>query len=148
MRAVRYRSPAPSLVLVLTLLFLTMGCATVQDARMAKGSGLWKVYPLPYETVWRAVAGSMEGLGLVVVLQSSADGVVLAEHGMSAFSWGERIAVFVEDVGGRIRTRVEVVSKRALATNITAKDWEAPILEAIDSQLREQSARNGWAANP
>jgi hypothetical protein len=142
----RYRSPAPALALA--LLFLTIGCATVQDARMAKGSGLWKVYPLPYETVWRAVAASMEGLGLVIVLQSTSDGVVLAEHGMSAFSWGERIAVFVDDVGGQIRTRVEVVSKRALATNVTAKDWEAPILEAIDSRLREQSARNGWAANP
>jgi hypothetical protein len=37
---------------------------------------------------------------------------------------------FVEDAGGKARTRVEVLDKRALAANITAKDWETRIFEA------------------
>jgi hypothetical protein len=53
----------------------------------------------------------------------------------SAFSWGENVAIFVEPIDGKIQTRVEVVNKRALATNITAADWGTRILQSLDKRL-------------
>ena len=44
--------------------------------------------------------------------------------------------VSVEDVGGTVRTRVAVVNNRALATNITAKDGESRVFEALDQRLK------------
>jgi hypothetical protein len=43
--------------------------------------------------------------------------------------------VFLVEVSSS-RTEVEVVSKRALATNVTAQNWESPILDRIEDILR------------
>jgi predicted thioesterase len=59
----------------------------------------------------------------------------LAQGSISAFSWGENVAIYVEDVAGKVKTRVEVVNKRALSVNITAADWESKILEELDKRL-------------
>ena len=45
------------------------------------------------------------------------------------------MAIFVDDVGGGKQTRVEVVSKRASAVNITARDWEGRIFDDLDKRL-------------
>ena len=73
--------------------------------------------------------------GLAVATDNKERGMILAQGGVSAFSWGENVAIYVEDVGGKVRTRVEVINKRALATNITAADWESRIFEALDKRL-------------
>jgi hypothetical protein len=43
--------------------------------------------------------------------------------------------VFVADAGGKTRTRVEVVNKRAVAPNFTAANWERRIFEDLDKRL-------------
>ena len=43
------------------------GCATLDDAQAAKGSGTVKVYDKPYETVWNAVVQSVQSSGLDLV---------------------------------------------------------------------------------
>jgi len=64
------------------------------------------------------------------------DGCILAKAGATSWSWGEKIAVFVEVVSPS-RTQVEVVSKASLAPNVTARNWENPILNKIGDLLRE-----------
>jgi hypothetical protein len=124
-----------TLVLVLLAVTLNSGCATLADAQAAKGSGTSKVYDRPYDVVWNAVIESVKSSGLALVSENKEKGIILAQGAISGFSWGENVAVFVEDVGGKIKTRVEVVNKRALATNITAADWERRIFEDLDKRL-------------
>ena len=117
------------------LAMLNTGCSTLADAQASRGTGISKVYEKPYDVVWNAVIETVRSSGLALVAENKVKGSVLAQGAISAFSWGENVAIYVEDVGGKIRTRVEVVNKRALATNITAADWESRIIEALDMRL-------------
>lgn len=118
-----------------TVLSVCTGCGTLAGARDAKGTGARRVYDAPADEVWNAVPQALAALGLKIASSSRSDGCVLAEGGVSAWSWGEKIAVFVEEVSSS-RTEVEVVRKKALATNATARDWENPVLNKIEDVLR------------
>ncbi len=124
------------IALFVTASFVSMsGCSTLADAKAAKGTGTVRVYARPYDVVWDAVVASINASGLAMVADNKSDGTILAQGAMGAFSYGENVAVFVEDVGGKVKTRVEIVNKRALATNITAADWEGRLSKAIDQRV-------------
>src|SRR5882762_5941342 len=106
---------------------LHSGCATLADAQAAKGSGTAKVYEKPYDVVWNAVIESVKASGLDLVAEMKDKGTILAQGGVGAFTWGENVAIFVEEAGSKVVTRVEVVNKRSVAPNITARDWESRI---------------------
>ena len=125
-----------AVVLISLTLGLTSGCSTLVDAQAAKGTGTSRIYDKPYDTVWSAVIETVKASDLALVAENKEKGTILAQGAISAFSWGENVAVFVEDAGGKARTRVEVLNKRALAANITAKDWETRIFEALDRRLK------------
>ena len=125
-----------ALICIALVAAFSSGCATLADAQASKGVGSSKVYDKPYDVVWNAVIETVRSSGLTFVSENKDKGSILAQGAISAFSWGENVAIFVEDVGGKIKTRVEVVNKRALATNITAADWETRILEALDKRLQ------------
>jgi hypothetical protein len=124
-----------AIVSILLAAALSSGCATLADAQAAKGTGISKVYDKPYDVVWNAVVETVKSSGLALVSENKEKDTILAQNAISAFSWGENVAIFVEDAGGKIKTRVEVVNKRAVATNIFAADWETRILEALDKRL-------------
>lgn len=73
---------------------------------------------------------------LALVADNKAEGTILAQGAMGPFSHGENVAIFVEDVGGKVKTRVEIVNKRVLATHITAADWESRLSSAIDQRIQ------------
>ncbi|MEI2676924.1 MAG: hypothetical protein V9G29_03155 [Burkholderiaceae bacterium] len=125
-----------AVVLISLTLGFTSGCSTLVDAQAAKGTGTSRIYDKPYDTVWSAVIETVKASDLALVAENKEKGTILAQGAISAFSWGENVAVFVEDAGGKARTRVEVLNKRALAANITAKDWETRIFEALDRRLK------------
>ena len=120
------------------LLLFVSGCSTVADARSAKGSGLSYVYEGSFDTVWDSIPKAIQGLGgggPKIIGDNKAEGYVLAQGGMSAVSYGENVAIFVEKVDAT-RTRVEIVSKRALATNIVAADWAPRIHKKLAELLK------------
>jgi len=119
----------------IVLAALNSGCSTLADAQASRGKGSSKVYEKPYEVVWNAVIETVHSSGLKLVSANKEEGCILAQDPISAFSWGENVAIFVEDMGVKNRTSVEVVSKRVIVTNITATDWEPLILEALDKRL-------------
>lgn len=114
---------------------LSSACSTLADAQAAKGTGTSKIYNKPYDAVWNAVVETVRASGLALVSDNRERGTILAQGSVSAFSWGENVVIYVEDAGGRTRTRVEVINKRAVATNITAANWEARLFEALDKRL-------------
>lgn len=117
-------------------LALATGCTTLADARAAKGSGPSREYAASMDKVWNTIPAVLKELELPLVSQNRAEGTVLAQRGITAFSYGENVAIFVEPVGGQVRTRVEIVSKKAMQTNIFAPDWSVEILDKLGDKLR------------
>jgi uncharacterized protein YceK len=115
---------------------LTSGCATLADAKSAKGTGIAREYTASMDKVWDTIPAVLAELQLPLVSQNRTEGTILAQRGITAFSYGENVAIFVESVGGVTRTRVEIVTKRAMATNVFAPDWSTEILDKLGEKLR------------
>lgn len=124
-----------ALLIVFCISVLSSGCTTLADAQASRGTGSTKIYNKPYDVVWDVVIETVRSSGLALVSDSKEKGTILAQGSISAFSWGENVAIYVQDVDGKVKTRVEVINKRAVATNITATNWESKILEALDKRL-------------
>ncbi len=123
------------LTALVCLALLASGCATMADSIDAKGTGQFRVYDKDYDTVWNAVEDIVTASELDVVSRDKDNGQMLAQRGMSALSYGQNVAIFVETADSATRTRVEVVSKKAVATDVLARNWENYILEALDGKL-------------
>ena len=61
---------------------------------------------------------------------------MLAQATISAFSWGENVAIYVDGRSSTAGTRVEVITKAAVATNVMSIDWSAKLLAAMDRRLK------------
>ncbi len=125
-----------SVVLVLAAALAHTGCATLADAKNERGSGEVRVYSHSKDVVWDGLIEVLGSTELEIVSENKAEGMVLAQRAMTAFSYGENVAIFVEEVNGRVSTRIEIVNKRALATNITAANWADRIFDKLDEKLR------------
>lgn len=120
------------------ILLSASGCSTLADARAAKGSGVSRTYAASQDEVWKAVPSVLVAIGLQLVSDNKQEGYILAQRGITAFSYGENVAIFVESIGGVTKTRVEIVSKKVMATNIFAPSWENDILNKLDEKLNSQ----------
>lgn len=114
---------------------IVAGCASVGDAKSEKGSGSTVVYSASFDDIWKEIPRILSELQLKPVSDNPGSGEILAETGLSWLSWGERIAVFVSRADGG-KTRVEVVSKRAVGINVTATDWAPKIHDALRRRFR------------
>lgn len=125
-------------ILFFTCISFFTGCATLASVRAEKGSGTSRVFPAPVETVWTTTLQATSTLGLSIAVSNEKESYILAETGISAFSWGEKVAVFVDKVDDS-HARVEVVSKRVVTTNVFAYSWENRILDKVDELLRQSN---------
>jgi hypothetical protein len=106
------------------------------DSVNSKGAGQFRLYDKDFNTVWSAVLDVVNSSKLKLVSENRGEGQILAQRGMSALSYGENVAIFVESQGSDVKTRVEVVSKRTLSTTVFATNWEIKIFEELDVKLR------------
>ena len=111
------------------------GCTTIADAKAGKGTGVSQTYAVAPARVWQVLPNAVKQVGLDYVADNKEEGYAVAQRGISAFSYGENVAIFV-DAAPSQSTKVEVVSKRALATTIFATEWAKPILDKITELLR------------
>ncbi len=128
---------------IIALLFLSLtiaisGCATVDSAKSDLGKGTSQYFKNSYNDVWNAALKSLGTLDISVSSSDKSTGTIIASKGVSAFSWGERIALRLTSDGSD-QTRVEVVSNRAVDINVTATDWTQEIFKNIGAQLSSTS---------
>jgi hypothetical protein len=129
----------PSIVLILFLGVLLGGCAspkTVQEVKAAQGHGVTRVYQAAPVQVHAAVLAAAKAKGLEVVEDDPARGRVILSHGVTALSWGEKIAVFLTPSGAN-GTQVEVVSKPVMETLNFPPDWPKILLDQIGVELQQ-----------
>jgi len=109
-------------------------CSTLKDAANDKGNGVTQIYNSSYDVVWQEVINIISLEGLEIVSKEKIEGRILAQRGMKAFSYGENVAIFFEEEDAG-RTSVEVVNKKAIATNVTAKNWSKIIHKSLGDKL-------------
>jgi hypothetical protein len=124
--------------LILTMAFVAVvasGCASTQTVKEATGQGVSRTYSYAYESVYGATLSAAKTRSLEVVENDKVNGRLILSHGISLWSWGERIAVFVKPLAPS-STRVEIVSKPVLSPLNFPPDWQQILFDQIDVELR------------
>ncbi len=124
-----------SVVVMTLLLAMVGGCASVETVREARGQGEVRTYPVAYETACKAVLAAAKTKGLEIVENDKDGGRVVLSHGVTLWSWGERIAVFVRSTSATT-TEVEIVSKPVMSPLNFPPDWQRILLDQIAVELR------------
>ena len=125
-----------SIVLAFSFLaLLAGGCTTTETVKEAKGEGITGAYAYPYDRVFDATVAAAKAKELQVVESDRKGGRVILSHGITLWSWGERVAVFVKATSANA-TEVEIVSKAVLAPLNFPPDWPRILLEQINTELR------------
>ena len=81
-------------ITILSAVLILCGCATSQIAKEAKGTGVKKTYEKTSSVVWDAMKIAVSKTGGEIEEENEQDCSILANYGVSAFSWGERVGVF------------------------------------------------------
>jgi hypothetical protein len=122
------------------VLALAAGCAST-GGMVAEpvDVGTKRTFDHGYAEVVDAARAAVTAAGLTVQADSvlnDSTRMIVGTKGMSAFSWGELVRVVVQCTDSSL-TNVHVLTRRKMATNITAKgDYSATIFKAIADTLR------------
>ena len=111
------------------------GCTSLNTAAKAQGSGEQVTYEATFDEVWAAMPDVIKAAGLQYLSANRDQHMFLAKRGITDWSWGENVAIFVGNIENG-KTSVEVVTKRELVTNITAQDWDGPIFIQLDRRFK------------
>jgi hypothetical protein len=122
------------LATVLALCFLG-ACTTTETLLQAKGTGQKRTFNAEYESVYNATLSAASKQGLTLTSADKASGQILLSHGMTPWSWGERVAVFVTKLSDN-ETQVEIISKPVMEPLNFPRDWASKLLDAIDAELK------------
>jgi len=130
LKSIRFHLLAGSFALV----SLLTGCATIADAQKGRGTGETAVYAASFEEIWAALPTAVTEAGLEFLTANRDDRSVLAQRGITAFSAGENVAIFVNPRAEKTQ-EVEVVSKKSMATNVFAPNWAKPVFTELDKKF-------------
>ncbi len=122
-----------TLIPCLLLSFLT-ACSSTQTAINAKGTGQKEIYQSSKDDIWPIMLQAVKSTDGTIREQDKSNCLIAASYRATAWSWGEKVALFCEEKGGV--TEVEVVSKAALKTNITAVKRAPQLQNEIGKQIK------------
>jgi hypothetical protein len=123
------------LALLLVVSIASTGCTTMADAKKAQGTGQKVVYQASFDKIWDIMPEVVTEAGLEFIAANPSDNSILAQRGITAFSYGENVAIFVEIVTEGDTTSVEVISKKSMQTNVFAPNWAKPIFKELDKRF-------------
>ncbi|MGB5473289.1 MAG: DUF3568 family protein [Gammaproteobacteria bacterium] len=124
-----------SIYLIPLLAILVGGCASTETVKEAEGEGISRTYNYAYEPVYNATLAAAKVKKLEVVESDKESGRIILSHGITLWSWGERIAAFIKKVADDT-TKVEIISKPVLAPLNFPPDWQQILLEQIAVELQ------------
>jgi hypothetical protein len=122
---------------VFLLAILATGCASTETVKEAQGQGVSRVFQFAYDPVFDATVAAAKTKELKVVESDKGTGRIVLSHGVTLWSWGERIAVFIKHVTDN-STEVEIVSKPVLSPLNFPPDWQKILLDQIDVELHSK----------
>ena len=118
------------------LLINIYGCSTLPSPHIAQPETATLIlFNGTMEEAFSIARNAFLANGITPKNGSPSLGFITGKHGMSAFSWGEIVAIyFKEKQKGEIM--LWVVSKPKLSTNIMAPDWTNTLLASMQNQIR------------
>ena len=123
-----------TLVTVLALCFFG-ACATTETLLQARGTGEKRTFNADYGSVYTATLSAASKQGLTLTSADKSSGQILLSHGLTPWSWGERVAVFVTKLSDD-QTQVEIVSKPVMMPLNFPPDWASKLFDAINAELK------------
>lgn len=121
---------------LMVLAAVTASCATVGGLSNSEGDGETSYYREDPEVLLDAGVIALADLGLRIEKYDSESRYVLASKGASMGSYGEVVGVFVRQTAqDETVCSVRVVSRKRLATNVFAKNWEDDVFRRLEAQL-------------
>jgi len=126
-----------SILLIPFFAVIVGGCASTETVKEAKGQGVSRAYQQAYEPVYNATLAAAKTKQLEVIESDKGRGRLILSHGITLWSWGERIAVFIKPMAAN-STEVEIVSKPVLAPLNFPPDWQQILLDQIEVELRSR----------
>lgn len=108
-----------TILIFLFIPLLIIGCATMSDVIRARdeGKGTTKIYPVNADQAWEIAKTVFRWEGADAIEEHRAEGYMLTSSGMNLVSYGAVMGAWIEPVD-KDNTRVTVVTKRRIATNI------------------------------
>ncbi|HCZ11960.1 MAG TPA: hypothetical protein DHV16_06860 [Nitrospiraceae bacterium] len=106
-----------SMVVVMIFAVGLLGCASMSDVVKAKSDGTVEVYPVSSEQAWEIARTVFRWEGTEAIEEHKAEGYMLTSSGMNFISAGAFMGAWIEALD-KNKTRVTVVTKRRVATNI------------------------------
>jgi len=100
------------------------GCATMGDVVKSKDEGTVQVYPVSADKAWEIAMTVFRWEGGDAIEQHRSEGYMLTSSGMNLVSAGTVMGAWIEPMG-QDNTKVTVVTKRRIATNIATTLTEA-----------------------
>jgi len=100
-----------------SLLIWFAGCATMGDVAKSKAEGTSKVYPVTADQAWDISKAVFRWEGADAIEEHKTEGYMVTSSGMNWVSWGAVMGAWIEPID-KDNTRVTVVTKRRIATNI------------------------------
>lgn len=104
-------------LMMLLMIILIGGCATMGDVAVSKDAGTSAVYPVTEDQAWDISKAVFRWEGADAIEEHRKDGYMLTSSGMNMVSWGAVMGAWLDPVD-KDRTKVTVVTKRRLSMNI------------------------------
>lgn len=123
-------------VFITAILGFTLVACSNMGSGTQSGRTDFEIRAHSYDALFEAANETLKQLGLTITSSDRGRGEIRAKSGMSAFSWGEYIAVHITKMpeqGDSYRLRIE--NDRAVSFNVSAKDWSPLIVDGIKKKL-------------
>jgi hypothetical protein len=128
----------PRVALMVVMGLLVGGCQTIHTVENEPlSAGATRNFNSAIDSVAAAAKASVADVGLKLKGEKSIRGglMLLAERGVTGWSWGEVVRVLI--LSNTANTTVRVVTDRAEMANVTAKDFAEDIFTRIGQRLGE-----------
>ena len=111
------------------------GCNTMSDVLTARDNGeaVSEIYSVSENVAWEVAKKVVRQEGFGLIEEVRPEGYFLTSSDIGAFEHGALVGVWIEPVG-KTKTKVSIISKRKVATNIFTKLTEEEFHEEF---LRE-----------
>lgn len=124
-----------SIIVISLVVIVIGGCASTETVKESEGQGISRTYPYPYDAVYDATISAAKSQELEIVETEKTKGRLIFKHGVTLWSWGENIAVFIKPLSPN-STEVEIVSEPVMAPFNIPPDWQHILLDKINDELR------------
>jgi hypothetical protein len=122
-------------LIVVLLLGLSSGCATIGSLQPGAGGSTFEVTGKSYDDVWKASVRGMSS-NLTIVESDKTSGTIKSEARVGMATWGEVVGLFIRPAAANAdRYTVEVQSLKRSRLQITGQDHEPAVIAIIKAEL-------------